>query len=214
MTTFLVNGNERHGYLALPKNGAGRGILVLHAWWGLNDFFKLTCDRLAKQGYVVFAPDLHLGKQALTIEEASYLVETQDVPAVTATAAAATQFLQSHPAVTGSQLGLLGFSMGAAYALILDEQQPSVFSSIALVYGMAGANLAASQARFQCHFAEIDDYESLDEAKKMSFSNAEIFIYPGVGHWFFEEDRPDAYNMEAARLAWQRMIEFFNKTLP
>ncbi len=61
------------GYLAVPKKIRG-GILVLHAWWGLNDFCKSFCNRLALEGYVAFAPDLHHGKVTGTISEAKELM--------------------------------------------------------------------------------------------------------------------------------------------
>ena len=61
------DGERFSGYLAEPAGGVGPGVLVLHAWWGLNDFFKSLCDRLAAEGYVAFAPDLYGGK--LTVDE-------------------------------------------------------------------------------------------------------------------------------------------------
>ena len=61
------------GYLAVPKNGKGPGVLVLHAWWGLNDFFKGLCDRLATDGFVAFAPDLYRGATASTRDGAENL---------------------------------------------------------------------------------------------------------------------------------------------
>ena len=211
--TFTVDGNERQGYLALPKSGKGSGILVLHAWWGLNDFFKATCDRLAAQGFVAFAPDLHHGKLATTIEQANHLVETREGPATQATAEAALRFLQAHPAVTNEKLGALGFSFGAAYSVLLDELHPDSFTGIVLFYGMAGADLSGSNAHFQCHFAEDDDWEPLEQVKQMTAPNAEIHTYPNTYHWFFEEDRPDAYKADASALAWKRTVEFFNRTL-
>lgn len=63
----------KNGYLALPKSGHGPGIMILHAWWGLNPFLKDFCERLAMEGFVVFAPDLYQGKVATTIEEARLL---------------------------------------------------------------------------------------------------------------------------------------------
>src|SRR5205809_702281 len=61
------------GFLSVPKKGSGPGVLVLHAWWGLTDFFKGLSDRLASTGFVAFAPDLYRGATASTREEAKKL---------------------------------------------------------------------------------------------------------------------------------------------
>ena len=66
------------GYLAVPKKGNGPGVLVLHAWWGLTDFFKGLSDRLASTGFVAFAPDLYRGATASTREEAKKLLAKLD----------------------------------------------------------------------------------------------------------------------------------------
>ena len=56
---FQSQAATEQGYLALPAAGTGPGVLVLHAWWGLTPIFTEICDRLANEGFVVFAPDLH-----------------------------------------------------------------------------------------------------------------------------------------------------------
>src|SRR5690349_11035405 len=66
------------GYLAMPAAGKGKPVLVLHAWWGLNDTIKAFCDRLAKEGFVAFALDMYHGKLTDKIEEAEKLVRTVD----------------------------------------------------------------------------------------------------------------------------------------
>ena len=65
------------GYLAVPAAGAGPGVLVLHAWWGLTPSFTAVCDRLAEAGFVAVAPDLHAGQTATTIAEAEVLLATR-----------------------------------------------------------------------------------------------------------------------------------------
>ena len=66
---------QPQGYLAIPRTGKGSCVLVLHAWWGLNDTIKAFCDRSAKAGFVVFAPDLYHGQVADTIPGAEALVK-------------------------------------------------------------------------------------------------------------------------------------------
>lgn len=206
--TYLAGEKLYRGYLALPENGKGRGILVLHAWWGLNDFFKSLCDRLAAQGMVAFAPDLNEGKIAATVDEAQQLIDTRDFSAAKITAEAAMQFLRGHPLVSDEKLAAIGFSMGAAHALLLNEQFPESYGKLVLFYGPSEMDVSASQARIQFHFAENDTWEPVESVKKMHAPEAEIHIYPGVGHWFFESDRPDAFDQSAADLAWQRLIDF------
>ena len=76
--------DDRHtragtGYLvAPPGGGGGPGILVLHAWWGLTPFFRDVCDRLANEGFVALAPDLHGGRTAETPDEAEALLASMN----------------------------------------------------------------------------------------------------------------------------------------
>ncbi|UYN90719.1 MAG: dienelactone hydrolase family protein [Anaerolineales bacterium] len=210
METFEANGKQHKGYLALPSGGEGPGLLLLHAWWGLTDLFKDQADKYAAEGYVVFAPDLFDGAQASEPAEAEKLVQaaSADFPAVKAAAEAAARFLQNHPAVTSDKLTAVGFSFGAAYALVLDEALPDVFGKVVLFYGMAGADVSKSQAKYLAHFAENDPFEDTEAARCMNAANLERHIYPNTGHWFYEHNRADAYNAEAADLAWQRTITF------
>lgn len=210
MEIFEAQGAQHKGYLTLPQGGKGPGLLLLHAWWGLTDLFKELADKLAAEGFVVFAPDLMDGAQTTEIAEAEKQVQAAgtNFPAVLAAAAAAASFLQNHSAVTSAKVASVGFSFGAAYALVLDETLPDAFDKIVLFYGMAGANVGKSKAKVLAHFAENDPFEDTEAARQMSAPNLEVHIYPGTGHWFFEHNRPDAYNPEAAGLAWERTLAF------
>ena len=211
MTTFDSNGSSGTGYLALPPGGAGRGVLVLHAWWGLTDFFKSVADRVAAQGYVAFAPDLMQGRTAATVDDAQHLIDTTEGVATRATAEAALEFLRAHPAVQPGPLAAIGFSFGAAYAVLLESLHPGALDQLVLFYGGSDMDLAAVRARVQTHFAEDDPYEPLEGVKKINLPNVEVNIYPGTGHWFVEENRPQNYNAEAAKLAWQRSFSFLGQ---
>src|SRR6266702_5168899 len=85
------------GYLAVPKTGSGPGLLVLHAWWGLNDFFKGLCDRLATAGFVAFAPDLYHGATAPTRDGAKALMSKLSEQAASEDIVRSVKALQIHP---------------------------------------------------------------------------------------------------------------------
>ena len=212
MLNFQSEGHQRQGYLSLPTSPNGRAILVLHAWWGLTPLFKNLCDRLAAEGFTTFAPDLHLGKTADTIEGAEQIVENEDFLTNKATALAALDFFQHHPAAQGKPLGVLGFSFGAGYSVLLNELRPEAFSAITLFYGGSDMDLPTVTAPLLCHFAEIDDYEPLEVVQNLTVPNGTIHIYPGAHHWFFEDNRPE-FDRDAATLAWERTLAFFNQHL-
>src|SRR5512146_1411173 len=116
MIPLEAGGKEFQSYFAEPQIG-GPGVLLLHAWWGLKPFFKQTCDRIAEQGYVVLAPDLRQGRIAQTIEEAEEMNRTSDDQLTGDTIAAALNYLKHYPSRLGEKVGIIGFSMGAAWAL-------------------------------------------------------------------------------------------------
>jgi carboxymethylenebutenolidase len=207
------------GYLALPSTGTGPAVLVLHAWWGLNDTIKGVCDRLAEAGFVAFAPDLYHGKIATTIPEAEALGGALDAEADRAKAdvAAAARFVEQHAGHDGSALAVIGFSLGAAYALDLSLADPERVRSVVVFYGTWPRDYGGSKASYLGHFAEKDPYEpessvqAMEEALEKAGRPVTFHRYPGVGHWFFEPDRKDTFNQAAAILAWERTLEFLRR---
>lgn len=202
------------GCIALPAVGRGPGVLVLHAWWGLTDFFKEFCDRLAGAGFTALAPDLYHGETARTIPEAEQLRDALDGKKARQEVKAALRALRAHPAVLPVGISVIGFSLGANYACTLAREAPHEIKTVVLFYGTGGGLYDKTEARFQGHFAEHDPYETADEVSRMekrllqAGREVDFHIYPGVGHWFFESDRPEAYDAAAAELAWQRTTEF------
>ncbi|HLY28220.1 MAG TPA: alpha/beta fold hydrolase [Aggregatilineales bacterium] len=204
------------GFLAMPSTGKGAGVLVLHAWWGLNDTMKAFCTRLAEQGFVAFAPDLYHGKLADTIPDAESLVKALNTNPLQAEAeiASATNFLNERAGQSERGLAVVGFSLGAYFALELSAAHPEHIRSVVLFYGTGGDDFSNSRATYLGHFAEHDDYEpqssvdSLEESLKRAGRPVSFYRYPGTGHWFFERDRMQAYNPAAASLAWDRTLAF------
>src|SRR5256885_781660 len=107
------------GYLALPPAGEGSGGLVLHAWGGLNDTMRALCTRLAESGFVAFAPDLYHGKVADTIPGAKALSSALDGNQAKTDIAGATKFLNERAGRLNRGLAVIGFSLGAYFALDL-----------------------------------------------------------------------------------------------
>jgi carboxymethylenebutenolidase len=203
------------GFLSAPPTGEGAGVLVLHAWWGLNGALKAFCTRLAESGFVAFAPDLYHGKVAVDIADAETLGKALDANHLQAKAeiAEATLFLNERAGQAERGLAVIGFSLGAYYALDLAAAHPEHIRSVVLFYGTGPADHSKSKAAYLGHFAENDEYEppsnvdELEEALRRAGRPVTFYRYPEAGHWFFEADR-SAYNPAAASLAWERTLAF------
>ena len=214
---------QPQGFLAVPPTGKGPGVLVLHAWWGLNDTIKAFCTRLAQSGFVAFAPDLYHGKVADTIADAETLGKALDANHLQAKAeiAEATLFLNERAAQADSGLAVIGFSLGAYYALNLAAADPEHIRSVVIFYGTdgtMGSDFSNSRADYLGHFAENDEFEpqsnvdNLEAALRRAGRPVTFYRYSGAGHWFFEPDRSQAYNQAAASLAWDRTLAFLKRS--
>lgn len=211
---------QPEGYLAIPPTGKGDAVLVLHAWWGLNDTVKAFCTRLAQSGFVAFAPDLYHGKVADNIDDAETFGKALDANHLRAKAdiAEATQFLIERFGQTDRGLAVIGFSLGAYYALYLAAADPEHIRSVVVFYGTGGGDFSNSRAAYLGHFAENDEFEpqsnidALEESLKRAGRPVTFYRYGGTGHWFFEPDRSQAYNPAAASLAWDRTLAFLRRS--
>ena len=105
------------------------------------------------------------------------------------------------------------------FSIWLAHEQPDWVRSVVLFYGLGWANQTNTQASYLGHFAENDPYEDDDyrdefeQKLKENGRPATFHIYPNTSHWFFEPSRHDAYNPEAAKLAWERTLAYLRETL-
>ena len=210
---------QPQGFLAVTSTGKGPGVLVLHAWWGLNDTIKAFCTRLAESGFVAFAPDLYHGKVADTIAGAEALGKDLDANHLQAKAevAEATLFLNERADQAERGLAVIGFSLGAYYALDLSNTDPEHIRSVVIFYGTGADDFSHSRAAYLGHFAENDEFEppanvdELEKSLRRAGRPVTFYRYSGTGHWFFEPDRPQ-YNPAAANLAWDRTLTFLKRS--
>jgi carboxymethylenebutenolidase len=208
-------------YIAVPASGSGPGVLVLHAWWGLTDVFRGACDRLADAGFVALAPDLYDGATTASIAEAEQLSQRLDDAATRATILDALYHLRAHPGVRDTPVGVIGFSLGAFYAYWLSTERPDAVAAVVVYYGTGdpGADYTRARAAYLGHYATLDPYEpeegvrQLEMALRAGGREVSFHTYPGTGHWFAEDNRPDAYNADAAALAWERTLAFLREHL-
>lgn len=215
-TQIQVNGQPVSAVLAVPESGSGPGVLVLHAWWGLNTYFRDLCEQLAAQGYLVLAPDLYTGRVAATIEQAEEYLNATDPQQIGDTVMAARDFLLAHPACESKTLGVIGFSMGAAWSLVAAAREPQKIGAVVLFYGAYEVEFDKVSAPVLGHFSPEDEWEPYDQIQALEGTmrqagiNVNFHSYPGQKHWFAETNRPE-YDPESARLAWQRTFEFLRE---
>jgi carboxymethylenebutenolidase len=210
---------QPNGFLAVPQSGKGAGILVLHAWWGLNDTIKSVCSRLAESGFVAFAPDLYRGKVADKIPDAEALVKALNANNQQAEAEITNgiAYLEKRSEPSGNGLAVMGFSLGAYFALNVSVTAPEHIRKVVVFYGTGPTDFSTSRASYLGHFAESDPFEprpgvdELEESLRRAGRPVTFYHYDGTGHWFFEPDRPDAYNPAAAALAWDRTLAFLRQ---
>lgn len=214
-----MSSDQPDGFLALPASGKGDAVLVLHAWWGLNDTIKVFCTQLAESGFVVFAPDLYRGRVTARIDEAESLVTDlmKNGNRANADLAQSIAFLRER-AGSDDAVAVIGFSLGAFYALDLSIHAPDAIRSVVIFYGTGPDDFSTSRADYLGHFAENDPFEpqssvdNLEQSLKRAGRPVTFYQYSGTGHWFMEPDRADAYNASAATLAWDRTLAFLKRS--
>jgi carboxymethylenebutenolidase len=217
--TFEVKENSFNGYLSLPSTDKGNGVLLFHAWWGLNQFTIQTCNKLAQAGFVTLAPDYYAGEVARTIAEAKACKQKLDRKSINKLGTLAVDYLNSHPSVIGSGIGVIGFSLGGSYAIEVARSRNQVVKAVVLFYGTGGGKFDKTRAAFMGHFAEDDKWGAHSKkvnalASRIRAANREVtfYTYPDPAPWFVETDRPE-YKGEAAELAWARTIKFLREEL-
>lgn len=213
---------EGRGYLVKPKKleGTAPVVLVVHENRGLNPYIEDVARRLAKQGFVAFAPDIlySLGGYPGNDDEGRSMQASLDKAKVEEDFKAAANFLKKHPLSSG-KLGVVGFCFGGYISNMLVAALPDVIDAAVPFYGTPGpAELIPNiKSPIMLQFGELDkrvnatwpDYEKALKANNVDY---QAFVYEGVNHGF-HNDSTARYDEASAELAWSRTIEFFKKHL-
>jgi carboxymethylenebutenolidase len=210
------------GYLALPRSqGQHPAIIVIHEWWGLNDWVRQQADKFADQGYVALAVDLYRGQLATDPETAHELSRGLPQDRAIADLKAAFDYLVSRHDVEADKIGVVGWCMGGGYAVLLAENEPKL-AACAVNYGALPtdpANIAKIEAPVLGNFGAEDHgippaaVNAFAAAMKAQGKSVDVKIYDGAGHAFENPDNGAGYRPEAAKDAWNRMLTFFNSIL-
>jgi len=217
MVTFSSAAGQATGHLARPGTSKP-GVIVLQEWWGLVPHIKDIAARFAAQGYVALAPDLYHGKSTLAAEEAQHLMQGLDWGRAAKEIAGAVRYLREAEGCT--RVGVTGFCMGGALTIIA-AAQPGVDAYVAF-YGFppaGAADLDKMTAPGLILFGEKEEHFSIPDAKAFADRQrqrgraAEVVVYPGAGHAFFNNERPEAFRSDAANDAWRRTLDHFGRHL-
>jgi carboxymethylenebutenolidase len=222
MIEVRTNGDTIPVYLSLPPAGSGPGVIVIQEWWGLVPHIRAVADRLAAQGYVAAAPDLYGGKATSEPDEAARLAMELRIDDAARDMATTVDALLALPETTGDQAGAIGFCLGGGLVLKLASIKPEVGPTVSY-YGFPREGMTWDLTKLRgpvlFHAAEHDDFappevvEQIRNDLERGGVSATFHRYPGTGHAFFNDDRPDVHHAEASELAWKRTLEFLRANL-
>ncbi len=209
------------GYFARPAKASGKlpGILVIHENRGLNPYIEDVARRLAVDNFIAFAPDglTSVGGYPGDDEKGAAKFREVNGPKMMEDFVASAKWLEKNPACTG-KIGVVGFCFGGGIANQLAVHLPELGAAVAF-YGRqpSAEDTAKIHAPLMLHYAGEDKgtdagWPAFETALKANGKKYEEFMYDGAQHGFHNDTTP-RYDEAAAKLAWQRTVDFFNKNL-
>lgn len=217
------SGDETVQGLLYTPSGKGPfpGIVVIHEWWGLNDWVKEQASKLADEGYAALAIDLYRAKVATTSDEAHEIMRGVPEDRAARDLHAAVEFLKAQANVKKDRIGSIGWCMGGGYSLDVALQEPALTATV-INYG----HLASDQDSLRKINASIlglfggqdrgippEDVKKFEQSLKGLGKKVEIHIYPDAGHAFENPNNKAGYRAADAADAWKRTTDFLASTL-
>jgi carboxymethylenebutenolidase len=210
------------GMLYAPEGkGPFPALVVIHEWWGLNDWVKDQASKLADQGYVTLAVDLYRGKVATTPDEAHEIMRGVPEDRAARDLHAAVEYLIVQSNVKKDRIGSIGWCMGGGYSLNVALQEPTLAAAV-INYGHLATDAdslkkinAAMLGIFggQDRGIPVEDVKKFEQTLKQHGKKVEIVIYPDAGHAFENPNNKTGYRADDAADAWKRTTTFLDGTL-
>jgi carboxymethylenebutenolidase len=218
LVTFPSNSGTATGYLAEPRERAGRGVVVIQEWWGLNSHIKSVADRFGAAGIAALAPDLFHGTVTRSPDEAQKLLMALSIAQAEKDLRGAVDHLRE---LTDKPAGTVGFCMGGALSLYAACTNPEGVAACVVYYGghpKVSFDFDRLKAPVLGHWAEDDGFANAylprirAELEKRGHP-FEFHQYKGTRHAFFNEERPEVYHQAAAEESWGRTLHFLRTNL-
>ncbi len=212
---------EVRAYLVRPANVSGKvpGVVVVHENRGLNPYIEDVARRVAKAGFIALAPDglSSVGGYPGNDDKGRELQQTVDPEKLMNDFFAAIEWLTAHEETT-DKVGITGFCYGGGVANAAAVAYPELGAAVPFYGRQANAeDVPKIQAPLLLHYGELDTrinegWPAYEQALKAAGKTYEAYIYPGANHGFHNDSTP-RYNEDAAKLAWDRTIEWFKRHL-
>ncbi len=217
------SGDETVNAVMYTPQGKGPfpALVVIHEWWGLNDWVKEQASKLADQGYVTLAVDLYRGKVATTPDEAHEIMRGVPEDRANRDLLAATSYLRTQKNIVPNRVGSIGWCWGGGYSLNLALNDPKLKVAV-INYGHLAtddASLKKINAAMLGIFGGQDrgilpaDVNKFEAQLKALGKTAEIHIFPDAGHGFENPMNKQTYRAEDAAQAWKLTVDFLAKNL-
>ncbi|MGH9884030.1 MAG: dienelactone hydrolase family protein [bacterium] len=219
MVTFKANGRAGDGYLATPQGGRGPGLIVVQEYWGLVDHIKDLCERFSYEGFIALAPDLYHGESTKSPDDAGKMMMALNIAEAAKDMRGAANYLIGLDGVAPKKVSAIGFCMGGQLALSAACEFPELIGKVVDFYGIhpqVKPDVSRLSGPVLAHFATRDKSIPAETANGLinrirdAGKEVEAHFYE-ADHAFFNDQRPTVYNAEAAKLAWERTVEFLKR---
>ena len=210
------------GTLYTPTGkGPFPALIVIHEWWGLDDWVKEQASKFADAGYVALAIDLYRGKVAKTPDEAHELMRGVPEDRAGRDLRAAFDYLKSQNNVKSDRIGSIGWCMGGGYSLDVALEEPTLAADV-IHYGHLATDTETLKKINAPVFGVFggqdkgitpEDVHKFEAAMKQLDKQIEVKIYPDAGHAFENPVNKDRYRPDDAADAWKRTLAFLDSHL-